>query len=94
MKYISPSDAPAGGNMAISPLLKILKTKLIYLPETYRPNGDGIKLGKRGVYWCSSPHPADKEHSGLMFNFHPYTAMDFEYNIYNPVVTSTPASIR
>lgn len=26
MKYISPSDAPAGGNMAISPLLKILKT--------------------------------------------------------------------
>ena len=70
------------------------ETKLIYLPETYRPNGDGIKLGKRGVYWCSSPHPADKEHSGLMFNFHPYTAMDFEYNIYNPVVTSTPASIR
>jgi len=57
------------------------ETKLIYLPETYRPNGDGIKLGKRGVYWCSSPHPADKEHSGLMFNFHPYTAMDFEYNI-------------
>ena len=52
------------------------ETKLIYLPETYRPNGDGIKLGKRGVYWCSSPHPADKEHSGLMFNFHPYTAMD------------------
>ena len=70
------------------------ETKLIYLPETYRPNGDGIKLGKWGVYWCSSPHPADKEHSGLMFNFHPYTAMDFEYNIYNPVVTSTPASIR
>lgn len=70
------------------------ETKLIYLPETYRPNGDGIKLGKRGVYWCSSPHPADKEHSGLMFNFHPYTAMDFEYNIYNPVVTSVPASIR
>ena len=68
--------------------------KLIYLPETYRPNGDGIKLGKWGVYWCSSPHPADKEHSGLMFNFHPYTAMDFEYNIYNPVVTSVPASIR
>ena len=63
------------------------ETKLIYLPETYRPNGDGIKLGKWGVYWCSSPHPADKEHSGLMFNFHPYTAMDFEYNIYNPVVT-------
>ena len=61
------------------------ETKLIYLPETYRPNGDGIKLGKWGVYWCSSPHPADKEHSGLMFNFHPYTAMDFEYNIYNPV---------
>ena len=59
------------------------ETKLIYLPETYRPNGDGIKLGKWGVYWCSSPHPADKEHSGLMFNFHPYTAMDFEYNIYN-----------
>ena len=58
------------------------ETKLIYLPETYRPNGDGIKLGKWGVYWCSSPHPADKEHSGLMFNFHPYTAMDFEYNIY------------
>ena len=57
------------------------ETKLIYLPETYRPNGDGIKLGKWGVYWCSSPHPADKEHSGLMFNFHPYTAMDFEYNI-------------
>lgn len=50
------------------------ETKLIYLPETYRPNGDGIKLGKWGVYWCSSPHPADKEHSGLMFNFHPYTA--------------------
>ena len=70
------------------------ETKLIYLPETYRPNGDGIKLGKWGVYWCSSPHPADKEHSGLMFNFHPYTAMDFEYNIYNPVVTSVPASIR
>ena len=70
------------------------ETKLIYLPETYRPNGDGIKLGKWGVYWCSSPHPADKEHSGLMFNFHPYTAMDFEYNIYNPVVTSAPASIR
>ncbi len=70
------------------------ETKLIYLPETYRPNGDGIKLGKRGVYWCSSPHPADKEHSGLMFNFHPYTAMNFEYNIYNPVVTSTSASIR
>ena len=70
------------------------ETKLIYLPETYRPNGDGIKLGKCGVYWCSSPHPADKEHSGLMFNFHPYTAMDFEYNIYNPVVTSVPASIR
>ena len=69
------------------------ETKLIYLPETYRPNGDGIKLGKWGVYWCSSPHPADKEHSGLMFNFHPYTAMDFEYNIYNPVVTSVPASI-
>ena len=23
------------------------ETKLIYLPETYRPNGDGIKLGKR-----------------------------------------------
>jgi len=68
------------------------ETKLIYLPETYRPNGDGIKLGKWGVYWCSSPHPADKEHSGLMFNFHPY--MDFEYNIYNPVVTSVPASIR
>ena len=39
------------------------ETKLIYLPETYRPNGDGIKLGKWGVYWCSSPHPADKEHS-------------------------------
>lgn len=58
------------------------ETKLIYLPETYRPNGDGIKLGKWGVYWCSSPHPADKEHSGLMFNFHPYTAMDFEYNIF------------
>lgn len=72
----------------------INETKLIYLPETYRPNGDGIKLGKWGVYWCSSPHPADKEHSGLMFNFHPYTAMDFEYNIYNPVVTSVPASIR
>lgn len=70
------------------------ETKLIYLPETYRPNGDGIKLGKWGVYWCSSPHPADKEHSGLMFNFHPYTAMDFEYNIYNPEVTSVPASIR
>ena len=70
------------------------ETKLIYLPETYRPNGDGIKLGNWGVYWCSSPHPADKEHSGLMFNFHPYTAMDFEYNIYNPVVTSVPASIR
>lgn len=70
------------------------ETKLIYLPETYRPNGDGIKLGKWGVYWCSSPHPAVKEHSGLMFNFHPYTAMDFEYNIYNPVVTSVPASIR
>ena len=70
------------------------ETKLIYLPETYRPNGDGIKLGKWGVYWCSSPHPADKEHSGLMFNFHAYTAMDFEYNIYNPVVTSVPASIR
>lgn len=70
------------------------ESKLIYLPETYRPNGDGIKLGKWGVYWCSSPHPADKEHSGLMFNFHPYTAMDFEYNIYNPVVTSVPASIR
>ena len=70
------------------------ETKLIYLPETYRSNGDGIKLGKWGVYWCSSPHPADKEHSGLMFNFHPYTAMDFEYNIYNPVVTSVPASIR
>lgn len=70
------------------------ETKLIYLPETYRPNGDGIKLGKWGVYWCSSPHPADKEHSGLMFNFHPYTAMDFEYNIYNPVVASVPASIR
>lgn len=70
------------------------ETKLIYLPETYRPNGDGIKLGKWGVYWCSSPHPTDKEHSGLMFNFHPYTAMDFEYNIYNPVVTSVPASIR
>lgn len=70
------------------------ETKLIYLPETYRPNGDGIKLGKWGIYWCSSPHPADKEHSGLMFNFHPYTAMDFEYNIYNPVVTSVPASIR
>lgn len=70
------------------------ETKLIYLPETYRPNGDGIKLGKWGVYWCSSPHPADKEHSGFMFNFHPYTAMDFEYNIYNPVVTSVPASIR
>lgn len=70
------------------------ETKLIYLPETYRPNGDGVKLGKWGVYWCSSPHPADKEHSGLMFNFHPYTAMDFEYNIYNPVVTSVPASIR
>ena len=70
------------------------ETKLIYLPETYRPNGDGIKLGKWGVYWCSSPHPADKVHSGLMFNFHPYTAMDFEYNIYNPVVTSVPASIR
>lgn len=70
------------------------ETKLIYLPETYRPNGDGIKLGKWGVYWCSSPHPADKEHSGLMFDFHPYTAMDFEYNIYNPVVTSVPASIR
>ena len=70
------------------------ETKLIYLPETYRANGDGIKLGKWGVYWCSSPHPADKEHSGLMFNFHPYTAMDFEYNIYNPVVTSVPASIR
>lgn len=70
------------------------ETKLIYLPETYKPNGDGIKLGKWGVYWCSSPHPADKEHSGLMFNFHPYTAMDFEYNIYNPVVTSVPASIR
>ena len=70
------------------------ETKLIYLPETYRPNGVGIKLGKWGVYWCSSPHPADKEHSGLMFNFHPYTAMDFEYNIYNPVVTSVPASIR
>ena len=70
------------------------ETKLIYLPETYRPNGDGIKLGKWGVYWCSSPHPADKEHSELMFNFHPYTAMDFEYNIYNPVVTSVPASIR
>ena len=70
------------------------ETKLIYLPETYRPNGDGIKLGKRGVYWCSSPHPAEKESSGLMFNFHLYTTMDFEYNIYNRVVTSVAASIR
>ena len=70
------------------------ETKLIYLPETYRPIGDGIRLGKQGVYWCSSSHPADKERSGLMFNFHLYTTMDFEYNIYNPVVTSTPASIR
>lgn len=45
------------------------ETKLIYLPETYRPNGDGIKLGKWGVYWCSSPHPADKEHSGSCLTF-------------------------
>lgn len=70
------------------------ETKLIYLPETYRPNGAGIRLGKQGVYWCSSPHPAGKESNGLMFNFHIYRTMDFEYNIYNRVVTALPASIR
>ncbi|WP_294546152.1 hypothetical protein [uncultured Bacteroides sp.] len=70
------------------------ETKLIYLPETYSPNGVGTRLGKQGVYWCSSPHPAGRESSGLMFNFHIYRTMDFEYNIYNPVVTSLAASIR
>ncbi|MFS2534285.1 hypothetical protein [Bacteroides ovatus] len=72
------------------------ESKLIYLPETYRPYGDGTKLAKQGLYWCSSPHPANKESAGLMFNFHIYrnnTAL-FDYDIYNPVVTSMAASIR
>ena len=70
------------------------ETKLIYLPETYAPDATIIRLGKRGVYWCSSPHPANKENNGLMFNFHIYPMSFFEYNIYNAVITSSPASIR
>lgn len=70
------------------------ETKLIYLSETYRPSDAGIRLGKQGVYWCSSPHPAGKESDGLMFYFHIYPTMDFEYDIYNRAVTSLPASIR
>ena len=70
------------------------ETKLIYLPETYAPDATIIRLGKRGVYWCSSPHPANKENNGLMFNFHIYPMSFFEYNIYNAGITSSPASIR
>ncbi len=47
-----------------------------YLPETYRPNGTGIKLGKLGSLLVL--HHLGQRHSGLMFNFHPYTAMDFD----------------
>ena len=70
-------------------------TKRIYLPETYNPYYNVVqKLGKRGQYWSSSSGDGTLRPEGLMFNFHVYRTLDFEFNIANSVVAVSLGSIR